>query len=140
MYEFLFLVSDELNLFTVLQVMHSKTSSPSSYSKDFRELVLAYTSKRTEKDKSHCLKSVMEDPQDASEDSCSTASDSSDDEIDEQDDELSSMKKASFSASEEQQLSVEFLEDDFDDIQTADDFDGMQTYSLLTLAYCLIIC
>lgn len=105
--------------------MHSRTSS-TSYVKDFQELVKAYSSKRTTKERSDYTRAVTEDLEDALEHSGSATSDSSDgDEMDEQDDELSSRKNIAFSASKGRQLSVEFLEDDFDDIQTADDFDGM---------------
>ncbi|KAL2940979.1 ATP-dependent DNA helicase Q-like SIM [Bienertia sinuspersici] len=103
-------------------VMHSRTSSSSSYVKDFEELVKIYSSKRIGRESSHLNRSVTEDFE--SEHSSSTTTDGSEeDELDRQGDELSSSKKKGFFASKERQLSVEFLEDDFDDIQTADDFD-----------------
>lgn len=111
--------------------MHSRTSSPSSYVKDFQELVKVYTSKRTLKGSSHCTSNVTEDFENGLEHSSNTSTDSSDDELDDQDKELSSLKQHGFSASKERQLSVEFLEDDFDEIQTADDFDGMSVLLII---------
>ncbi|XP_021772893.1 ATP-dependent DNA helicase Q-like SIM isoform X2 [Chenopodium quinoa] len=101
-------------------IMHSRTSSPSSYVKDFQDLVKVYSNKKTTKESSGRTGSVTEDLEDSLEDSDSMSDTSN---VDEQDDELSSHRKMGFSTSKERQLSVEFLEDDFDDIQTADDFD-----------------
>lgn len=108
-------------------VKHSRTSSPSSYAKDFQELVQVYSNKRTASERRQFL--GKEDLENASGHSSSTTTDSSgmynmeDDDLDGEDHEANSLNKIGPNASKEKQLSVEYLEDDFDDIQTADDFD-----------------
>ncbi|KAL9248118.1 hypothetical protein vseg_021477 [Gypsophila vaccaria] len=105
---------------------HSRTSSLKSYVKDFQELVQVYTSKTTTIGQRNHVRTVTAHMEDASEYTSSTTTESCDSagfEDSEEDDDVSSHKGSCFTASKEKQLSVEFLEDDYDDIQTADDFD-----------------
>ena len=95
--------------------------------KDFKELVQVYLHKRPASERGHNV--VADDFENASDCSSSTTSDGidggmEDDYFDELDGEVDSLEKSGFGASEGRKLSVEYLEDDFDDIQAADDFDG----------------
>ncbi|XP_057975464.1 ATP-dependent DNA helicase Q-like SIM isoform X2 [Malania oleifera] len=108
-------------------VKHSRTSSPSSYEKDFHGLVDEYTKKRMNGLKKHY---VSKDSDSASDDSSSSANDSMNDidnvedgYFDENDDEVNSADEKSSTFSKGRQLSVKYLEDEADVIQTVDDWD-----------------
>ncbi|KAK9292683.1 hypothetical protein L1049_020662 [Liquidambar formosana] len=117
-------------------VKHSRTSSPSSYEKDFRELIDTYIKKRVIGRKKQNITSKVTD--NASDNSSSTADGSisdadrmsvsdvdndEDDYVDGNDDEVDSMKENGSSTSKEKQMSVEYLEDDVDVFQSVDDWD-----------------
>ncbi|VFQ99169.1 unnamed protein product [Cuscuta campestris] len=99
-------------------VKHSRTSQ-SSYAKDFKELVQVYSSKRAIGKMNHFV--GKEDSNSSSDSSGMNITE--DDSFDLEDYELNSLNRTAPTVSKEKQLSVEYLEDDFDDIQTADDFD-----------------
>ncbi|RAL47337.1 hypothetical protein DM860_013302 [Cuscuta australis] len=99
-------------------VKHSRTSQ-SSYAKDFKELVQVYSSKRAIGKMNHFV--GKEDSNSSSDSSGMNITE--DDSFDLEDYELNSLNRIAPTVSKEKQLSVEYLEDDFDDIQTADDFD-----------------
>ncbi|XAR49126.1 DNA helicase [Bertholletia excelsa] len=108
-------------------VKHSRTSSPSSYEKDFRELIKIYTRKETSNKKNK--KKMLQDLQHASDSSgnCSnfdileadvlSQSDLDgveDNSFSESDDESSLGKAAGLTNAKEIRLSVEYLEDESD--------------------------
>ncbi|KAH9610184.1 hypothetical protein KSS87_002193 [Heliosperma pusillum] len=103
-------------------VKHSRTSSLKSYVDDFQELVQAYSSKRTTEER-HRVGIVTTGMEDASGYTSSTTTESWDADDDGVDDDINSHNENNSTGSTEKQLSVEFLEDDYDDIQTANDFD-----------------
>lgn len=104
-------------------VKHSRTSSVSSYEKDFSELINLYT-----KNKKSFQKMIPNNLDDSSKNSsspngstsgidlmCSNAHESDDYELSDDDDFLASSK--------EEELSVQYLEDDCDRVQGVDDLD-----------------
>ncbi|GAB2246446.1 hypothetical protein Droror1_Dr00001939 [Drosera rotundifolia] len=109
-------------------VRHSRTSSPSSHQNDFRELIEVYSIKTN---LGNTVTSVVTQDQ---EDASDVSSGTTDDRISEADerkstggsshgDDLSSSKKNDSRVANAKELSVEYLEVDFDDVQAADDFD-----------------
>lgn len=111
-------------------VKHSRTSSPFSYEKDFRKLIHTYTKKSMVGEKKCNIVSRNND--NVSEDSSSTVNGSiseaygisvSDVDSDGDDDEVNSMKENGSSISNEKKLSVQYLEDEVDVIQSVDDWD-----------------
>ncbi|KAL9261653.1 ATP-dependent DNA helicase Q-like SIM-like protein, partial [Drosera capensis] len=109
-------------------VRHSRTSSPSSYQNDFSELIEVYSKKTN---LGNTVASVATQDQ---EDASDVSSGTTDDRMSEADerksadgsshsDDLSSSMKNDSRAANAKELSVEYLEDDFDDVQAADDFD-----------------
>ncbi|KAK4491100.1 hypothetical protein RD792_001822 [Penstemon davidsonii] len=119
-------------------VKHSRTSSLSSYEKDFDELIGLYT-----KRKKSCQKLIPQDTINSSRDSCTTSngrtfgqdemcqnivndtddSDSSDDDETSEKDAVGLWVDNGLTSRHEKELSVQFLEDDFDKVQEADDLD-----------------
>lgn len=117
------------------QVKHSKTSSPSSYEKDLRELVEIYSKGRNSGKRNNLICKSLEDApstvsnlwDDSNIKPDTTDSDESlesDDESLESDDETEMSSEYSSPTVTEKKLSVEYLEDECDDIQDVDDFDG----------------
>uniref|UniRef100_A0A5B6ZVB9 ATP-dependent DNA helicase n=2 Tax=Davidia involucrata TaxID=16924 RepID=A0A5B6ZVB9_DAVIN len=117
-------------------VKHSRTSSPSSYEKDFSELIDTYVRKKKSVEKKH--KMISPDLEDASGNSSSTSNGSiseademSQGDVDniedgvssENDDEASPAKEDGSTASKEKKMSVEYLEDECDLFQDVDDLD-----------------
>ncbi|GAB4835804.1 hypothetical protein Ancab_039514 [Ancistrocladus abbreviatus] len=114
-------------------VKHSRTSSPSSYEKDFHELFEVYSSKRSDGGGKRCTN--LQGLQNQSDLSSSNTDDSTSgaegiclSEINNMDgsnfdgnNEVNSSMKNDSSAPKEPQLSVEYLEDDFD--KAVDDLD-----------------
>lgn len=116
-------------------VKHSKTSSPSSYENDFRELINMYT--RTKKfDKMQ--NTIPKDLEDASINSSSTSSGSASesdgtynnsldnieyDAFSGNSDQVRLQKENNSSASKDKKMSVEYLEDECDLFQDVDDLD-----------------
>ncbi|CAL5410905.1 unnamed protein product [Camellia sinensis] len=118
------------------QVKHSRTSSPSSYEKDFCELVDIYTRKKRPDKKKHNV--MLQDLEHDSDSSSNTSNDSVfeadrmspsfldnivDDSFSENDDDVSSSKANQSTASNEKKLSVEYLEDECDLLMGVDDLD-----------------
>lgn len=132
-------------MFCHLQVKHSRTSSPSSYEKDFRELIDIYTRKKCPGKKHY---SISEDPEDFSDNSSNTCEadgicennldNFEDDASSENDDEVCLPDKTGTLASKEKKLSVEYLEDECDLFHGVDDFDG-NSLSLLSEYMSVII-
>ncbi|KAK6915596.1 DEAD/DEAH box helicase domain [Dillenia turbinata] len=117
-------------------VKHSQTSSPSSYEKDFCELIETYANKRTCGKKKHDM--VATNAEDAYETSSNSANCSTSDTEnrspsyecisgasyrDRRNHEITSMKRNTLNACNGRQLSVEYLEDDFDSLQYVNDLD-----------------
>ncbi|GMP40216.1 hypothetical protein CsSME_00010754 [Camellia sinensis var. sinensis] len=117
-------------------VKHSKTSSPSSYEKDFCELINIYTRKKRPDKKKHNV--MLQDLEHDSDSSSNTSNDSVfeadrmsqslldtivDDSFSENDDDVSSSKANQSTASNEKKLSVEYLEDECDLLRGVDDLD-----------------
>lgn len=106
---------------------HSRTSSASSYEKDFSELIKLYT-----KNKNSLRTLTRDNLEDSSknsnyspnavtsgiDDMCRNAQDSDDYEFSDDDGFLDSQK--------EEELSVQYLEDDYDRVQGVDDLDGIE--------------
>lgn len=117
-----------------LQVKHSRTSSPSSYEKDFRELIDIYVRKRKSGDKKQTVISQeLDDESDGSDsDSISEADRISPTDLNNiedsysgrDDDEVYSVKENGSIASKGKEMSVEYLENDVDIFQGVDDWDG----------------
>ncbi|XP_043711245.1 ATP-dependent DNA helicase Q-like SIM [Telopea speciosissima] len=111
-------------------VNHSRTSSMSSYEKDFRELIDTYTRKRmiVEKEK-NAASCGSENNSDNSSDSdtdemhLNDSEDLYDDDLDGNGAGVSSVNANVSAASMEDQLSVEYLEDDLDTFQSVNDLD-----------------
>ncbi|GLT72437.1 hypothetical protein SLA2020_443720 [Shorea laevis] len=114
-------------------VKHSRTSSPSSYEKDFRELIDIYVRKRKSGDKIQTVISQeLDDASDGSDnDSISEADRSSPSDLNHiedsysgrDDDEVYSMKENGSIGSKGKEMSVEYLENDVDIFQGVDDWD-----------------
>ncbi|CAN6468829.1 unnamed protein product [Victoria cruziana] len=105
-------------------VRHSKTYNLSSYEEDFRELIGDYSSQRTNRSlerKELCLIDIHK-VRNLSEDLCEN-SNRSDDEPDGSELEVSSSSGASLDDPREEQMSVEYLEDDVDMHNSVDDID-----------------
>ncbi|KAL3843948.1 hypothetical protein ACJIZ3_001351 [Penstemon smallii] len=120
-------------------VKHSRTSSLSSYEKDFDDLIGLYT-----KRKKSFQKLIPQDTINSSRESCTTSNGSTfgqnemcknivndTDDFDSSDDDETSEKDAvglqvdnGLTSRHEKELSVQFLEDDFDQVQEADDLDA----------------
>ncbi|KAF9605738.1 hypothetical protein IFM89_018134 [Coptis chinensis] len=111
-------------------VKHSRTSSVKSYEKNFRELIEAYSTKKTMGKKEH--KTSLYGSDDESD--CSRTSDADeisqsdfkhfeDDCFDGNDTEGSSINRTGEASCMEKELSVEYLEDELDAFQNVDDFD-----------------
>ncbi|XP_037490998.1 ATP-dependent DNA helicase Q-like SIM isoform X3 [Jatropha curcas] len=98
-------------------VKHSRTSSSSSYKKDFRQLVDIYARKK--KKKQSVFSEVLNDFSDSSDDN--NMSDT--DECSDLDDEVTLVEENGSTASEGKELSVEYLENDIDIFQSANDWD-----------------
>lgn len=123
-----------------MQVKHSRTSSPSSYMKDFHELINIYTRKESSDKKEHDLGfQDMEHDSDSSTDTSNAsifgADKMSQNELDNcedhyfsENDDVSPAKESWLPASDENKLSIEYLEDECDLVQGVDDMDGK--YSL----------
>ncbi|PSS10121.1 ATP-dependent DNA helicase Q-like [Actinidia chinensis var. chinensis] len=117
-------------------VKHSRTSSPSSYEKDFHELINIYTKKkRSDKRKNSVILQDLAHDSDSSSNTSNgsifeadTVSQSELDNIDndsffENDVDISSTKENRSTAAHEKKLSVEYLEDEGDLLQGVDDMD-----------------
>ncbi|GFZ02986.1 RECQ helicase SIM [Actinidia rufa] len=117
-------------------VKHSRTSSPSSYEKDFHELINIYTKKkRSDKRKNSVILQDLAHDSDSSSNTSNgsifeadTVSQSELDNIDndsffENDADISSTKENQSTAAHEKKLSVEYLEDECDLLQGVDDMD-----------------
>lgn len=126
-----------LLIFWYVQVKHSRTSSPKSYVQDFRELIDIYTRKKMPDKKEHnVMFQEMEHDSDSSTDTLNAsvfeANIMSQNELDkvedqsfsENDDDVHSAKECRFPASDEEKMSVEYLEDECDLVQGVDDMDG----------------
>ncbi|KAI9187245.1 hypothetical protein LWI28_025924 [Acer negundo] len=122
-------------------VKHSKTSSPASYKKDFCQLIDMYIRKgnTSEKGKTSVLQE-LDDQSDCSAsigisgpDRISPNYNIEDGNIDEDDDEVNSTMENAPNASWEEEMSVEYLENDVDVCQNVDDWDvscgGFNGYS-----------
>lgn len=115
------------------QVKHSKTSSPTSYENDFRELINIYSRK---KEFGKTQIKVSEDLEDASDSSSSTSSGYDADGTynnglenimhyaSGSSNRVRSRKDSISSANKDNMMSVEYLEDEFDSLQDVDDLDG----------------
>ncbi|CAN0914182.1 ATP-dependent DNA helicase Q-like SIM [Linum grandiflorum] len=101
-------------------VKHSRTTSPTSYSSDFQQLIEMYTSKKKCNEKRQILPSMKLN--DVSE---SSAYDSSSEEesSDMEEPVVDSTKRSKNSASKIKEMSVEYLENDVDVFQDVDDWD-----------------
>ncbi|XP_059438054.1 ATP-dependent DNA helicase Q-like SIM [Corylus avellana] len=114
-------------------VKHSRTSSPSSYEKDFRELIDIYVRKRKSAGKKQTVISQeLDDASDGSENgSISEADRSSPNDLDNiedsysgsDDEEVYAVKENGSIASKGKEMSVEYLENDVDIFQGVDDWD-----------------
>lgn len=112
------------------QVKHSKTSSQSSYGRDFRQLIDIYNGSRkiAGKEKTTSFHELDNKSDNSASSSMSLASDTNpsynieDDELDE--DEVDSGTKNVSHASREKEMSVEYLENDVDVFLSANDWDG----------------
>ncbi|XP_010259656.1 PREDICTED: ATP-dependent DNA helicase Q-like SIM isoform X2 [Nelumbo nucifera] len=111
-------------------VKHSRTSSIASYEMDFSELIDIYTKKRIDGGKEDCVISCESDDDsdncsmsDANEGSLSDFEDLEQDYLDGNDAEASSQIGNYPASSMEDQLSVEYLEDDLDNFRCVDDLD-----------------
>ncbi|XP_052193548.1 ATP-dependent DNA helicase Q-like SIM isoform X2 [Diospyros lotus] len=118
-------------------VQHSRTSSPSSYEKDFRELISIYSKKKMSDKKKH--DAMLQELEYGSDSSSNTSKESlykadttsqsdlnniEDDAFFENDDDGISLTKANWStAPNEKKLSVEYLEDESDMLEGVDDLD-----------------
>lgn len=120
-----------------LQVKHSRTSSPMSYDKDFRELIETFAASRGKK--RNGLTKISNYVEDTNSHSSLTAtngsssdvdealvSDSSDseDECRDNDVDASAANENSASPSDGYQLTAEYLEDEVDIYHNVDDLDG----------------
>ncbi|KAK2975991.1 hypothetical protein RJ640_024752 [Escallonia rubra] len=112
-------------------VKNSRTSSPASYEKDFRELIDIYTRKKRPGAKHNLISQHREDTFDNS--SSKVVADGTyncnmdsieDNGSSEEDDDVLMLKENGSSALKEKKMSVEYLEDDCDLFQGGDDFDG----------------
>ncbi|KAF5957584.1 hypothetical protein HYC85_004809 [Camellia sinensis] len=132
-HEFLYI---NIYKFSDTKVKHSRTSSPSSYEKDFCELINIYTRKKRPDKKKHNV--MLQDLEHDSDSSSNTSNDSVfeadrmsqslldtivDDSFSENDDDVSSSKANQSTASNEKKLSVEYLEDECDLLMGVDDLD-----------------
>ncbi|XP_042516618.1 ATP-dependent DNA helicase Q-like SIM [Macadamia integrifolia] len=111
-------------------VNHSRTSSESSYEKDFRELIDTYTRKRIivekENNAASCGSENNSDNSsgsDADEMGLNDSEDLNDDYLDGNGDGVSSVNANVSAASMDDQLSVEYLEDGLDTFQSVNDLD-----------------
>ncbi|KAK2976917.1 hypothetical protein RJ640_024751 [Escallonia rubra] len=111
-------------------VKNSRTSSPASYEKDFRELIDIYTRKKRPGAKHNLISQHREDTFDNS--SSKVVADGTyncnmdsieDNGSSEEDDDVLMLKENGSSALKEKKMSVEYLEDDCDLFQGGDDFD-----------------
>ncbi|KAK3041971.1 hypothetical protein RJ639_002279 [Escallonia herrerae] len=111
-------------------VKNSRTSSPASYEKDFRELIDIYTRKKRPGAKHNLISQHHEDTFDNS--SGKVVADGTyncnmdsieDNGSSEEDDDVLMLKDNGSSALKEKKMSVEYLEDDCDPFQGGDDFD-----------------
>ncbi|KAF3454518.1 hypothetical protein FNV43_RR04966 [Rhamnella rubrinervis] len=114
-------------------VKHSRTSSPSSYGKDFDELIDIYVRKRKTGEKNQIT--FSRELNNASDTSASTSisevdentendlNDIEDGYSDKDDEEVNSNKKNGSQASKGKELSVEYLENEADIFQSVDDWD-----------------
>lgn len=130
----------------ILQVKHSKTSSPSSYKKDFCEVIDMYTGKRKtderrqiissreiKDDSDRCEGVSMSDEDDLSQDEFSNI----DDGCSAEDNDEENLTKPNISrASKRKEMSVEYLENDMDVFQSVDDWDGTK-YASVDFFYCI---
>lgn len=136
----LLLYFDVTSIFpAVLQVKHSRTS-PSSYKKDFQELIDVYARKRKagEKQQRSFLHAsdVMSKADAISQDDMSDNEDGYSD----RDDEVYSTKKNGSRISKGKEMSVEYLENEVDVFQSVDDWDGsvVSNSDVLNLAFCFL--
>lgn len=122
-------------LSSILQVKHSRTSSPSSYERDFHDLVDVYARnrKRTISEKrNNVMVPELEDAYDSSS-SCASGDISATD----VDGEVHLAKENGSVASKGKQMTVEYLEDDFDESTIVDDWDGtLSFHTCLSIFYC----
>ncbi|KAF5740043.1 hypothetical protein HS088_TW11G00106 [Tripterygium wilfordii] len=111
-------------------VRHSRTSSSSSYEKDFHQLIDVYTRRRTVHKKENTNSKEMDSHGgivkadvfppcvlDNSENGCSDIDDDNDD------DDENSLKHKESTASEGQEMSVDYLENEIDIFQSTNDWD-----------------
>lgn len=117
----------KMSIYSPLQVKHSRTSSLSSYEKDFSELIRLYTKnkksvqKLISKDLENSSKNSSRSPNGSSSgthEMCKNVHDIDDYEFSDDDGFLASPN--------EKELSVQYLEDDCDQVQEVDDLDGIQ--------------
>lgn len=115
------------------QVKHSKTTSVSSYSKDFHEILDAYGSKTPKSGK----KVVLDDWEEEL-DGFGSSIDAGDSDLtiianyksDETDEDISDGKSRNFEVfTKKSQLSIQFLEDEHDACQDGHDLDGTNFFS-----------
>ncbi|XP_065854428.1 ATP-dependent DNA helicase Q-like SIM [Euphorbia lathyris] len=118
-------------------VKHSRTSSPSSYDKNFRQLVGLYAGKgkNGSKKQSNVSKvfnnfsnnfadsQILETNRSSPNDMDSTEYESSDVDDDDDDDEVHSINKSESTASDRKELSIDYLENEVDVFQSVDDWD-----------------
>lgn len=115
------------------QVKHSRTSSPSSYRKDFSNLIDVYAGNRRFGNKkqtiiSHKPDSVLDCSTDCGLYEVDKISpndlEDTDDSDSDKDDEVDSSEECLPSPSKERTMSVEYLENEVDVFQSVDDWDG----------------
>lgn len=106
-----------------LSVKHSRTSSPSSYKKDFQELIDVYARKRKAGEKQQ--RSFLHASDGMSKADAISQDDMSDieDGYSDRDDEVYSTKKNGSRISKGKEMSVEYLENEVDVFQSVDDWD-----------------
>ncbi|KAM3704815.1 hypothetical protein ACJW31_03G034300 [Castanea mollissima] len=100
-------------------VKHSRTSSPSSYAKDFSELIDIYVRKRKTGEKKQTITSEELDDTSYGSDSYEIEDSYTGGDVDEVD----SMEENGLTASKGKEMSVEYLENDVDVFQSVDDWD-----------------
>lgn len=112
---------------SVFQVKHSRTSSQSSYRKDFHELIKMYMRKAKAREKKEIQEfngaSVSISEIDAISENDSTDVEDGDSD---RDDEMYSMKENGSKISKGKEMSIEYLENEVDVFQSVDDWDGIE--------------
>ncbi|GLT28931.1 hypothetical protein SLA2020_038330 [Shorea laevis] len=104
-------------------VKHSRTSSSSSYEKDFRQLIGMYARKKNIGGKKQTVISQEFNDQSGSDHSFLIVLDDFEDGGIGEDDEINSTKGNGSTVSKEKEMSIEYLENDVDVFQSVDDWD-----------------